>query len=1658
MYQVKTYLRMMALRIVTKVKLLNLAVFFLVLFAATGTFYFVISQYNSSLKLDNASIKSSQGDFKTTDRLMFTLNLGSDAKLPGILEAVRAGENGVFYDGDVTIKPKIIETNRNQKINLPLEILKQSNTSYLISAKPPGDFLAPGGYKLLVEVERAGNVKTFEQDFTWGVLAINTNKSLFQPNETAKITMAVLNKEGDMVCNAQVELVVTDPQGDSQKLSTADETIKINDGCRKKAFIWEPDYEALFEIGSETGTYIMNLEATTATGTHKIKDTFEVKESVPFDVERITATRIYPRERYPVILKIIANKNFTGKIKEVVPRDFKIFKLSKYDAQKFTEERMVSNYFSGFYSPPHEELDPNALYREITLQVNLEKGKTYYLGYWYDAPDKSPNFFKLGPVALVDAGPSLVFQEARIWQIAVDFAYSIPHASVFTDVDDTGTNTTLGVYEDVNNTTLSQATLNSAGFGDTEQVLLIVDVNFDGNSYSSVYGVRVANTAGTAVPNTEHRREIRTASDRQEIFRFITRTTKTSGAGFVLQKAFFTATFTRPDVNKVSIIALGLGDLEDGVEYVYDEDLSTSAIPANGSPATYATLTTPSGMPAWQGDILVLDHWKVNMGSSWTDTDSIMHDLQQDSGTPVNETRMEAEDAQDIYGGGSIYVFNQADTNSHTYNVRMENSDATTNAFDHEYSAIIAFPANLFEDFEFNSIDAEYNTINTSFNEMAGITPFSPQNTGDFLILGQAIAQGDGSTGNKDDMRIRIQVDGTNAPTGYVDTPEGTMLEDHNDDYPLNWASLENFDTTSKNIDLDAATDNTNGDFYYRTLVALSMGTTNVDISGTLYTDDDEATAIASTSVCTTIDTGFNTNNCATTDGSGDFTITDVFAGTGGENITLFVDGGSTFGNVVTIGDGTDMSINVYENHVIARYEQGTSLTIADMDEYDQDQNAVDFLFDATDAAPDTLVWDSGTAAVIGEVGQATTDYQGTNIQFRSTYTSPIVIAESISGDDTGTSANRPAAAMITFIDGTGFNVRIQETDSESDDHGEETFGWMVMEEGTYTLENGTLVEADKQTLATTNYWNGGTAFDCNYTQSFSAAPIVMGSLQTNNNTGTPDFFTAMITTNTSVDFDCFIGMEDGGSGTPSSGEDFGWIAIESGTGTVNNIDYEAGDAGTNINGWTEVWYNQSFTQSFSSAPILLAQRYTGNGGDEGWMRYDDLTSSSVDLAIDENDDSDRSHGTTDASYYLAFSKAGEFITYSGTPTELYIPSSYTFAPGGNSNGHDIEIDGTWTAASGETIDIDGTFKLDTGGALNPSTSTLTFDAAQGYEDLITDGTGDLYNLTINDSAGSLTVEVEDPLVVQNNLTITGGTLDVVSSENNQITLHGNWNNDDGFEARDGLVLFDGSGASTYTIDADGPGSLDAFYDITFNDAAGGATYQITTVLEVDDDLTITGGTMDSNGFDIYVGGNWTNNDIFLEGTRTVYLDSGKSATLDTGCTDADTCTSQNFYNLTINKGSGGDIVTLSPDELRVTNTFTITSGEFVQTTDDVRLEGTTALQLYDFGRYTNLSTGNLTLGGNVVNDYGAITFNANGAACGDADSITIASTNTTPRSWSGNGAFRITDVNVSYQTGSATIKAASSNDGGNNGSNWLFIACSIFEFSGLNLEGLEVN
>lgn len=289
-------------------------------------------------------------------------------------------------------------------------LVDESAGSATITVMKPERAFRPGKYQLKVETLSADGkqILTTTQDFTWGVLAINVNKSIYSPGETAKLQFGVLDEKGYMVCEASLELKIKNEKLKIEEvLSSENGRIKVNrEICESKEFTLEPDFEAEYEVG-DWGTYEMTLTAETENGTHTIQDSLEVSNAIPFDVERTSVTRIFPKNEYPVVFDIVANQDFKGQIIEEVPESFEIAEENQGNWEGLGEWKEFDEVKAGEKS------------KTLIWNVDIRKGKKIKLGYAYDAPDESPQFWLLGPLQFVKKN-KVIFQEARQWQIAAD--------------------------------------------------------------------------------------------------------------------------------------------------------------------------------------------------------------------------------------------------------------------------------------------------------------------------------------------------------------------------------------------------------------------------------------------------------------------------------------------------------------------------------------------------------------------------------------------------------------------------------------------------------------------------------------------------------------------------------------------------------------------------------------------------------------------------------------------------------------------------------------------------------------------------------------------------------------------------------------------------------------------------------------------------------------------------------------------------------------------------------------------------------------------------------------------------------------------------------------------------------------------------------------
>jgi len=180
--------------------------------------------------------------------------------------------------------------------------------------------------------------------------------------------------------------------------------------------------------------------------------------------------------------------------------------------------------------------------------------------------------------------------------------------------------------------------------------------------------------------------------------------------------------------------------------------------------------------------------------------------------------------------------------------------------------------------------------------------------------------------------------------------------------------------------------------------------------------------------------------------------------------------------------------------------------------------------------------------------------------------------------------------------------------------------------------------------------------------------------------------------------------------------------------------------------------------------------------------------------------------------------------------------------------------------------------------------------------------------------------------------------------------------------------------------------------------------------------------------------GDWKNDGTFTAGLGTVEFVGFSSTLLEPGVSP--------FNHLVIRKTAvpdADDNVSVANDPLAVAGTLTVDDGELLQGTTDFSLG---PLSISAAGKYSNLSSGDLTLAGNV-SSAGTVQFDSGGAGPGGLDTIRIrSSVSGAQRNWQGAGTFSMSDVDVKDQSASggtpAAIAVASGTNSGNN-LNWLF-------------------
>jgi hypothetical protein len=298
--------------------------------------------------------------------------------------------------------------------------LDQKKRSLIVSPQDLVNFI-PGLYKLSLTLRTTEGDVNIDQDFSWGVIAVNTNKSVYRPGEIARIGFGVLNDKGNTLCMTglnrvdDLSVLITNPQGNKTTFSIKDKSILDSGKCGATTVTNDADFQSTYQT-TTTGIYQIKVTAVVYGKTREIEDYFKVDSNITFDVERTSfPTRIYPQSPYPVTFTVISNTDYSGAIEDTMPSFFRIEHIQG------AGNTQTDNSFT-------------KVIWNTTLKAGVPKTFTYFIKF----PPVSPEFYLIGPLRL-RSGQAIDFEEARQWQIASDAINS--STGVFTAEDNNTANT-----------------------------------------------------------------------------------------------------------------------------------------------------------------------------------------------------------------------------------------------------------------------------------------------------------------------------------------------------------------------------------------------------------------------------------------------------------------------------------------------------------------------------------------------------------------------------------------------------------------------------------------------------------------------------------------------------------------------------------------------------------------------------------------------------------------------------------------------------------------------------------------------------------------------------------------------------------------------------------------------------------------------------------------------------------------------------------------------------------------------------------------------------------------------------------------------------------------------------------------------------------------
>ena len=238
-------------------------------------------------------------------------------------------------------------------------------------------------------------------------------------------------------------------------------------------------------------------------------------------------------------------------------------------------------------------------------------------------------------------------------------------------------------------------------------------------------------------------------------------------------------------------------------------------------------------------------------------------------------------------------------------------------------------------------------------------------------------------------------------------------------------------------------------------------------------------------------------------------------------------------------------------------------------------------------------------------------------------------------------SANVPGVVRIQNAAGNSFDVRVDSADGTSTISGVTVY-YMVVEEGVYTeADDGVTMEAVKYTSTVTDE-NGSWDGEARTYQNSYTNPVVLGQVMTYNDPDWSTFWSRGSSRSAPPSDTTFYAGKHVGedADTSRADETIGYVVIEAGSGTISDVNYQAGLGSDTVRGVDDsppYSYSIGGLETVSSAVVCQSAMDGVNGGWAILYGSNPVTTNTLQLAIDEDqmNDSERKHTSEQVAYIV---------------------------------------------------------------------------------------------------------------------------------------------------------------------------------------------------------------------------------------------------------------------------------------------------------------------------------------------------------------------------------------------------------------------------------------